>query len=153
LRSRLWEVIHVTKKMLTLLFVLSSLVLVPMAFADKGGKGNGNGGAAGRDPSSLGLVMVNDLNGNGTPDYGDSVTFNVSTTASSSPYVDVYCYQGGTLVYAAEAGFYTNYPWPNDFILTAPTWASGAASCTATIVYYDHGKLVSGLSTPFSVGA
>ncbi len=127
------------------------LVLVPAALAAKGGNGNGN--ASGKDPSSLSLVMVNDVNGDGLPNYGDSVTFNVSTTATNSPYVVVYCYQGGALIYAAEAGFYPSYPWPNDFILTAPTWTSGAASCTATLEYYSNGKLVSGQSMSFDVAA
>ena len=99
------------------------------------GKPGGGGGKPPRDSGgTLTLVMVEDANTNGTPNWNDTITFNV-TSSSSSPYVSVKCYQGGTLVYGADAGFYADYPWPGarNMPLYSPAWTGGAASCNATI--------------------
>src|SRR5262249_45915209 len=62
-----------------------ALALVPMALAGKGKPGGGGGGGGGTTTGggSLSLVMVTDQNGNGQPNWGDSVTFKISTTATS----------------------------------------------------------------------
>ena len=112
---------------------LAALVLVPVASA-----GKRHGGASGS--SSLALVMVNDLNGNGLPNWGDTVTFSVSTTATTIPEVGTACYQNGTEVYYHEGGFYAGDPWaPADqmFVLQSYAWASGAADCSATLFYMN----------------
>src|SRR5205085_2102709 len=73
-----------------------------------GGNASGSGGKGGGGTSgsgTLSLKMVNDANGDNLPNYGDSVTFNVSTTASR-PYVVLDCTQGGASVYSSSAGFY-----------------------------------------------
>jgi hypothetical protein len=101
-----------------------------------GGKGGGHGGhAGGSGSSSLSVVMVEDLNGDGQPNWGDTITFSVSTTATDSPYVEVKCYQDGTLVYGASAGFYAAYPWPGAQMmpLSSPSWTAGAATCSAAL--------------------
>ena len=137
------------RKPAAILFVLSlavlALALVPAAgLAAKGGGAGGGGGGkpgggggkpgGGSGSSSLTLVMVSDANGNGSPNWGDMITFNVSST-STTPFVSVRCYQGGTLVYAADAGFYDSYPWPGARLmpLSSPSWTSGAADCTTTV--------------------
>jgi hypothetical protein len=78
--------------------------------------------------------MVDDANGNGAPNWADTITFNI-TTSASSPYLSLKCYQGGTLVYGADAGFYEGYPWPGarNMPLQSPAWTGGAADCTATV--------------------
>jgi hypothetical protein len=104
-------------------------------FAAPGGKGGGGGkGKPGGSSGSLTLVMVADANGNGAPNWNDTITFSVKSS-SSSPYVSVKCYQGGTLVYGADAGFYDSYPWPGarNMPLSSPAWTGGAASCNATL--------------------
>ena len=55
-----------------------------------------------KDPttSSLTLVMVSDINGDGLPNWGDSVTFDVSTTETWNQ-VNVTCYQNGVGVFGA----------------------------------------------------
>lgn len=118
---------------------LISLLVVGLmagtAFAAKPSAGSGGHKGGGSTASgSLALVMVTDLNGDGSPDYGDAITFKVTTTASY-PTVDLRCYQSGTLVYSANAGFYPSYPWPGEQLmpLTSPAWTGGAASCTATL--------------------
>src|SRR6266545_2834185 len=73
-----------------------ALTLVPAALAGKGGKpGSGTGTGGG----SATLRIVYDANGNGVPNWADTVTFDVSTSATSSPQLKLTCYQGGTAVY------------------------------------------------------
>lgn len=133
---------------------LTALVVVPASLAGKGGNG---GGPASSDPPSLSLVMVNDVNGNGSPNYGDAVTFNVSTTATDSPYVYLTCAQGGTTVYNSSylIGFYADFPWPwlRTITLSSQTWTGGAASCTATLVFFSGRKLETLSTLNFEVGA
>ena len=117
---------------LSFLAVLGVLVLalVPAAIAGKGGGGakpSGGGGGSG----SLSLVMVTDA---GTPgvSYGDTITFNVSTSASF-PSVQLACYQNGTLAYTSTRGFYPTYMWSDNYLLEGGYWSGGAANCTATL--------------------
>jgi hypothetical protein len=128
------------------------LALVPAALAAKGGKGGSTGGGG---SSSLSLVMVNDQNGNGLPNFGDTVTFNASTTATPEPHVRLQCFQGGALVYSADAGMYASYPWPweQNMTLSSSWWAGGAADCTARIYYFSGSKTVWAASLSFHVGA
>ena len=135
------------------------LALAPVAFAGKGGgtksgsrtsgtsrtsggggkKGGGGGGGGTTGGSgSLTLKMVKDLNGNGLPNWGDTVTFNVSTNATTEPNVSLTCSQNGTVVYGAVSGFYSSYPWPwtQNMTLSSNAWQGGAASCTAKLYYF-----------------
>ena len=92
--------------------------------------------------SSLKLVLVNSTDG--LAHWGQSVTFNVSTTATAEPNVSLDCYQNGSLVLGAVAGFYPSYPWPDSktFILSSPAWIGGPASCTAALYYFSGRKTV-----------
>jgi hypothetical protein len=109
------------------------------ALAAKGG----NGHASRTGSGTLTLVMVNDANADGQPSYGDTVTFNVSTT-TTEPHVSLQCYQGGVLVYGAASGFYADYPWPwTQFMtLSSSSWTGGPADCTATLYYFSGTKVV-----------
>jgi len=109
--------------------------LVPVA-----SKNPGHGGPA--PTASLTLVLVNSTDG--LAHYGQQVTFNVSTNATTQPNVSVDCYQNGALVYGAVAGFYAGYPWPwtQVFTLSSPSWTGGAASCTAALYYFSGKKTV-----------
>jgi hypothetical protein len=101
-----------------------------------GGSGSGSGGGG-----TISLVLVNDANGDGLANYGDSVTFQVSTTATDKPLVEADCYQSGVRVYSHSAGFYPDYPWPDSqiFNLSSSVWTGGAADCTAQL-YMSDGK-------------
>jgi hypothetical protein len=116
-----------------------ALALVPAALAGKPGGGSGGGGGGhkggGGGSSSLTLTMVADENSNGLPNWNDTITFNVSTTATTQPYVEVTCSQNGAVVYSAWAGFYSSYPWPGSQLmpLYSPSWTGGAADCTAVL--------------------
>lgn len=110
------------------LAVAAVLALAPAASA-KGA------GATKSGSSSLSVVMVQDANADGQPNYGDTITFSVSTTATTQPYVQLDCSQNGTVVYQHQAGIYAGYPWSQDYILSSNYWTGGPASCTATLEY------------------
>lgn len=128
-------------------FILLALTLVPVALADKGGGGHsgggstssggghhggGKGGGGTTSSSSItGPVMVVDNNGNGLPNYGDTVMFNVSTTATTEPYVDLQCFQNGVLVAEGWRGYWSGALDTPYFGLYSGTWSGGAADCTA----------------------
>jgi hypothetical protein len=101
--------------------------------------------------------MVRDVNGNGAPDYGDTVTFAVSTTATTMPYVTLNCYQGGTLVYQASNGIFAISLNQLFNLGGTDAWQGGAASCTATLQNWDsygkHHSVANLASMSFSVGA
>lgn len=40
------------------------------------------------------------------------MTFDVSTSDTTEPDVDLVCSQSGSVVYSATTGFYPSYPWP-----------------------------------------
>ena len=149
---------------LVLLTVLGVFVLalVPVALAGKGGAGGGGGGhkpgGGGGGTTGSGTIslapLVKDTNGNGLPNFGDTVMFNVSTTATTQPYVHLQCYQNGVRVIEGWRGYFADsldYPY---FGLWGGTWAGGAADCTADLM---KGTTASGYtklgSTSFHVDA
>ena len=119
------------------IFVMAlSLVLISAATAAQaGGRGGGKGGKGGKTGagSSITLVMVDPADT--VVNHGDKVTFDVSTTATDRPYVDLNCYQGGVMVYWASTGYFADYPWPwtQVFTLTSNYWTGGEGDCTATL--------------------
>src|SRR5438552_380709 len=90
--------------------------------------------------SNLSLTLLNSTDT--LAHWGQQVTFNVSTTATTEPNVSLNCYQNGSLVYGAVAGFYPSYPWPwtQIFTLSSPSWTAGGADCTATLYYFSGTK-------------
>lgn len=124
-------------------FVLASVLVV----------GPAAGTALARSPkahvsnsSTLELVLIDSTDG--VANWGDQITFNVSTTETDYPVVSVLCYQSDELVYSGSAGFYPEYPWQyaQTFPLTSNSWTSGAADCEATLKYND-GRHVRDLTT------
>ena len=130
-------------------FLVLALALVPAALAGKGGKPGGHGTTGG---GSLALVMVADANLNGLPNWGDTVSFNVSTTATTQPHVSLQCFQSGVLVYTTQTGYYAGYAWPwtQNMSLWSYAWTGGAADCTAYLTTPDWTRLA---STSFHVYA
>lgn len=124
----------------------SSTILGPSAVDARGGGGGKGGGGTTTTGGggSLSLVLVTDNNGNGAPNWGDVVTFNISQTATTEPHVDLTCTQNGTVVLGATSGFYASYPWPwtQNMTLSSTSWTSGAANCTATLYYFAGTKNV-----------
>ena len=121
---------------IALLALFAVLALVPAALAGKGGGSTGTTSGS----SLTGPVPVIDANGNGSTDRGDSITFNVSTSATKTPTVGLRCYQNGIWVYDDYVGYYAGGYWTNPyFTLSSGSWVSGVpASCTARLFYYDR---------------
>jgi hypothetical protein len=85
-----------------------------------------------------GPSMTYDANGNQSPNYMDSITFNVSTTATSQPQVGLRCYQGATFVEDAYVSYFDSWLSPTDFTLGSTYWNPTLdANCTARLFYYD----------------
>lgn len=137
----------------TVAVLVLSLALVPAALAGKGKPGGGSGGGGGG--SSLSLVLSNDANANGAANWGDTVTYNVSTTATSSPQVSTQCYQNGVLVLHASASFYAGNPFAYmEYLqLESGMWTSGSGDCTATMYYTSHKGTVTLATLSYHVDA
>jgi hypothetical protein len=113
--------------------------------------------AAAKQSSSLTLVVLGSsptaVAAAPAPTQGGLVTFNVSTTQTDHPSVNVRCYQAGSWVYDGWQSFWQGAPEPV-FTLSSNYWTSGAADCTARLVYYDRqGRLQTLATTGFHVNA
>jgi hypothetical protein len=117
---------------------LGALASTAAVSAAPGGKGGGGS-------SSMTLVLIDspDL----VPNYGERITFAVSTTATSTPLASLFCYQGTTLVYQSYAGFWDTYPYNKDFTLRSGAWTGGAADCHARLYYSRDGRRTITLAT------
>src|SRR4051812_32464742 len=90
-----------------------ALALVPAASAGKGpGHTTGGTGSGG----TISLVLLNSTDG--VAHWGQAVTFKISTTATTKPYVSLDCYQGGVWILSSTAGFFPDYPWGQTFGLS-----------------------------------
>ena len=88
-----------------------------------------------------------------SPSWGDSIKFEVSTTVTDKPYVEVNCWQGGVLVGQGWAGYFADALGDGSFGLYSSTWTSGAADCTAWVEDYAGGRWKKLASTSFHVDA
>ena len=102
------------------------------------------------------MLAKYDANGDGLPNVMDKITFAVSTTATTKPWVTVTCDQDGTQVYKASNGIFAT-SLNQIFTLGSNSWSSGAASCTAYLQnwssYSKRGTITNLASMSFSVGA
>ncbi len=109
------------------------------ALAVAGTAAAGNGGASGKSSSSsISLVVprsaaIAAASTSASAHYGDEVTFDVATTATDYPYVNLKCFQNGTLIGEGWEGFFAGALGDQMFTLSAPQWSGGAADCTATL--------------------
>jgi hypothetical protein len=94
----------------------------------------GGGGKPAPAPDASSSVAVKNVDVADTViNFGDTVTFDVKTTATDTPAVQLDCYQNGSLVLTSAAGFYPWWPWSTDFKLTSGLWTGGSADCTARL--------------------
>lgn len=85
-----------------------------------------------------------------TPQFGDTITFDVSTTQTGNPFVNLKCYGNG-IGYDSWSAL---WPAAGSFILSSPAWTSGTADCTANLVMYVNSNRYKVLaSTSFHVDA
>jgi hypothetical protein len=87
------------------------------------------------------------------PQFGDTITFSVSTTQTGNPFVHLVC--SGTaenpVGYDSWAAF---WPSAGSFVLSSGGWTGGAADCTANLVMYVNSTKYKVLaSTSFHVDA
>jgi len=120
------------------------------AFAGKGG-GHTAGGSTSGGTITLANPLVVDNNDNGKPNFGDVVTFDVSTTATTQPYVNLVC-SGGGIAYDSWRGYFAGSLDTNwNFVLGSGGWTSGAADCTAWLGMYTKRGFQRLASTGFHV--
>lgn len=132
----------------------AALALTGVAFAANGAGSNKNAASSISPPIvvSVGTPTAAPATTT-TPSYGDVVTFNVSTTATTTPFVNLNCYQNGALVAQGWATFFAGGT-PGSFGLASPLWKSGAADCTADLgMYSNNGKWNVLASSSFHVDA
>ncbi len=127
-----------TALLVTVVAIALSISVATPAMAARGGPGGGGS-------SSVSLVLVDSTDG--LAHAGQRVTFAVATTATSSPFVSLNCYQGGVWVYTASAGFFAAYPWSRNFTLSSTAWMSGEADCTARLYSTKTGTRTTTLAT------
>ena len=72
---------------------------------------------------------------------GGQITFDVKTTQTTRPFVNVRCYQNGNFVMDGWHGFFVGYFTDPIFTLASDYWTGGAADCTARLVDGNDGKL------------
>jgi hypothetical protein len=151
---------HVAKAVLeaSLITSLTFGLIAGSAFAGKptsngaGGK-HGGGGSTGGGTIALAPLVV-DNNGDGLPNWGDVVTFDISTSAGA-PFVNLQCTQNSTVVLVGWKGYFVGSLDTNwNFGLSSGAWQSGAASCTAYLkVQNSRGGWTTLASTSFEAGA
>jgi hypothetical protein len=139
---------------LTAAITILVLGVVPVALAGKGGSHGGGGGGTTTGGGTIALApLVVDSNGNGLPNWGDVVTFNITTTVSA-PYVNLQCFQNGALVANGWNGFFDGaLNTTRNFGLSSGVWQSGAADCTAYLAQYTGKGWQNLASTSFHVDA
>jgi len=130
---------------------LVALVVVGMvagtALAARGGNGGGKPGGGGGATSGGGTISLALMDGATQANFAERVTFNISTTATASPFVHLRCYQNGALVGEGRQGFFEGALGNWWFYLgPTPSWQGGDADCTATLEQYS-GKGWSVLAT------
>jgi len=129
-----------------------ALALVPVALAAKGGGHSSSGTSS--SSITLASPLPYDANGDGLPNYGDAVLFDVSTTATTTPWVNLLCYQNGALVYNGWVGYWDGSLYPTwNFSLTSTAWQGGAANCVAWLDMYTKQGFKQLASTSFNAGA
>jgi hypothetical protein len=135
----------VLSKIAVISAVVFALVFAGAAFA---GKGSGSSSIAGPYLASAGGSGGNAAI---TPAFGQTITFSVSTTETSNPFVNVNCYRNGVLVMNSWSAFFPGGSG-QDFGLYSPVWQGGAANCTADLgMLASNGKWKVLASTSFGV--
>jgi hypothetical protein len=112
------------------------------------GPSGGGGGKGGGGSSSISAPIDETPHADGLIHYGDWVTFSISTTATTQPWVVLTCRQNGVVVVQGKDGYFAGAIGGRDFGLSSSIWTGGAASCTAQLENPSWSVLA---STTFSV--
>ena len=100
-----------------------------------GGKKGGGGTQTTGGSGTLSLVMWFDNNGDGQPNWNDTVTWTFTPGLTDTPTVNLTCYQNNVAVYGYAGDFSANsaFPWTQYMRLYSASWQGGAADCTAVL--------------------
>jgi hypothetical protein len=133
--------------------VVAVLLLVTASLAFAGGNAKSSSSSI-----SLQLMAAATTSGSTGPSFGQAVTFAVSTSATSQPFVHLKCSQNGSLVYESWQAWFYGANGPQSFTLGGTTaWRGGGADCTAYLENWDsyskNGKITVLASTAFHVNA
>jgi len=123
-------------KSLAIIALIFSFAFLILDGTDAFAAAHGGGGRKSAATGTVGLVLLNSTDG--VAHWGQQVTFNVSTTATTEPHVGLKCSQSSVVVYSAQSGYYASYPWPWTQVMTlsSSAWTSGSAACIATLYYF-----------------
>ncbi|TME72760.1 MAG: hypothetical protein E6H89_11675 [Chloroflexi bacterium] len=124
-------------KSLAIIALIFSFAFLILDGTDAFAAAHGGGGRKSAATGTVGLVLLNSTDG--VAHWGQQVTFNVSTTATTEPHVGLKCSQSSVVVYSAQSGYYASYPWPWTQVMTlsSSAWTSGSAACIATLYYFS----------------
>jgi hypothetical protein len=137
-----------------IIFAAIGVYALTQSFAAPANKGGGKGGKpVANNPNGLSYMVVTDTNGNGMPNWGDTIRFSVDQTATTEPHVNLSCTQNGTVIYSSQTGYFDSYPWPwtQNMELKSQAWTGGAADCTANWYYFNGKKTITGGTLTFHV--
>ena len=129
--------------------VLAAVAALCLTLASPALAGRGGGGKPPKGGSAtISLVLLESTDG--LAHWNQTVTFNVATTATTSPFVNLKCQQGGVLVLDSWEGFFPGTLDDGIMGLASGPWSGGAADCTAYVTTPDRAVLG---STSFHVYA
>ena len=139
--------------MLSKIAVAVAFVVV-LAFAGTAFAGKVSGSSSIAGPFLVAAPSASPLTASSTAaQFGDTITFSVSTSETSNPFVNLNCYQNGVLVMNSWSAFFPGGANQN-FGLYSPSWQSGAASCTADLgMQTSNGRWKVLASNSFDVSA
>ena len=125
--------IRTNRTIITLALTVAVVALASSGALAAKGAGKGHGG----NTTSSDLIKIVYLDStDGQAHWGQQVTFTVTTSATTRPYVSLVCMQGSDRVYGSTAGMFDSYTWSRNFTLQSTTWTGGDADCTATAYYF-----------------
>ena len=142
-----------TTRMAKAAAAVAAVLALTVTATASAGKPSGGGSSTSSISLAVPAVGATSTTTSSWPRYGDFVRFNVSTTATTTPFVNLNCYQGGTLVAVGWAGYFEGALGTGDFGLYSPQWTGGAASCTANLEMYTSKGWKLLASTSFDVAA
>ena len=82
--------------------------------------------SANAEMATIGVVMVEDANGDGLPNFGDTIGYQVNSPQPPD-HITTVCLQNGSGVFISQIDF----PFDAVFPLAGPAWSGGGADCNA----------------------
>jgi len=135
---------------LIIVILVFGLLAVPV-LAAKGGNGGGGKPGGGKSSTTVAVVVLDGADA--VPNHTERVTFDVTTTATDRPFIQLMCWQGATGVYNNSMGDFDTYMFDPWLTLDSSYWTAGVeASCRARVYHYNRrGQQVDLTSMDFGV--